>query len=58
MVVDCLVHAIGIVSSIGSRDTWTNPKSRAGWRFAMYPLTVVLDTVQLPWGVLAGLFGD
>ncbi len=29
-----------------------------GWRYAMYPLTVVLDTVQLPWGAFAGLFGD
>lgn len=29
-----------------------------GWRYAMYPLTVVFDTVQLPWGALAGLFGD
>ncbi len=29
-----------------------------GWRYALYPLTVVLDTVQLPWGALAGLFGD
>jgi hypothetical protein len=29
-----------------------------GWRFALYPLTVVLDTVQLPLGAIAGLFGD
>jgi hypothetical protein len=28
------------------------------WRYALYPITVVMDTAQLPFGALAGLFGD
>ena len=28
------------------------------WRHAMLPFTVVLDTAQLPFGAIAGLFGD
>ena len=28
------------------------------WSYGMLPFTVVLDTVQLPFGALAGLFGD
>ena len=28
------------------------------WRYALYPFTVALDTAQLPFGALAGLFGD
>ena len=33
------------------------PASMA-WRHAMLPFTAVLDTVQLPFGAIAGLFGD
>jgi hypothetical protein len=29
-----------------------------GWRIPLYPITAVLDTAQLPFGALAGLFGD
>ena len=28
------------------------------WSYGMLPFTVVLDTVQLPFGAIAGLFGD
>ncbi len=27
-------------------------------RYALYPIAAVLDTVQLPFGALAGLFGE
>ena len=29
----------------------------SNWRYAFYPLTVVMDTAQLPFGAFAGLFG-
>jgi hypothetical protein len=30
---------------------------QSNWRFAIYPVTVVMDTAQLPFGAIAGLFG-
>ena len=31
---------------------------KGAWRYTLYPFTALLDTAQLPFGALAGLFGD